>query len=246
MRVKDKVAVVVGSTSGIGRACAELLAKEGASVVVSGRRPEKGEEVVQSIQSAGGKAVFVQTDVSNENQIKHLMDTAVNEYGKIDILVNCAGGAKTGMLHTLTSDDWDWTLALDGKSVFLSMKYALGYMIKQKSGSIINISSTSINHTMPYTSLYNFSKSGVNAMSKVVAAEYASLGIRCNIVAPGYTDTEIIAHMSEEQKKHIRSEIPMGRFAEPEEIANAVLFLASSESSYCSGQIIDVNGAWAI
>lgn len=246
MRLKDKVVVIVGSTSGIGEASAILCAKEGAKVVVSGRRKERGDQVVEKIKAFDGEAIFIQTDVMKESDIQYLMDEAVRVYGKIDVLVNCFGGGRVGPLHTLTSEDWDYTITLDAKAMFLSMKYGITKMLEHKSGSVINISSTAINTTLPNNSLYNFSKTGLNAMTKVAAVDYASQGIRCNIVAPGYTDTELIAHIPAEMKEKICQSIPMKRMATAEEVAFAVLFLASDESSYCSGQIIDVNGAWAI
>ena len=245
-RVYGKVAVIMGSTGGIGRASAELLAREGAKVVVTGRREERGNEVVNGIRESGGEAIFVKTDVTSEADIVKAIDTAISEYGKLDILVNCVGGAKVGMIHELTADDWDYTMGIDAKPVFLAMKHALPHMMEQKSGSIINISSTAINISIPRNSLYNFSKCGVNALTRNCAVEYAQYGIRCNIVSPGYSDTEILSHLTDEQKAGIAASLPFKRMATAEENAYAVLFLASDEASYVSGRGIDVNGAWAL
>lgn len=245
-RLENKVAVITGSTSGIGRATAELFAKEGAKVVISGRRIERGNEIVEAIKENGGEAIFVQTDMQKEESIVHLIETSAETYGKIDVLVNCVGGAKTGMLHDLTAEDWEYTLNIDARGTFLAMKYTLPYMMKQKRGSIVNVSSTSINVAQPGTSLYQFSKCGLNAMTRIVATEYAAYGIRCNTVAPGYTNTEILSHMPDEMKEKLAQSLPFKRMAEPIEIAYPILFMASDESSYCSGRILDANGAWAL
>lgn len=245
-RLNGKVAIITGSTSGIGKATAELFAKEGAKVVVSGRREETGNAIVETIKANAGEAIFVKTDVVKEEDVKNLVEKTVAHYGKVDILVNCVGGAKTGLLHTLTSDDWEFTLNVDAKGAFFAMKYVLPYMMEQNAGAIVNVSSTSINVAQPGTSLYQFSKCGLNAMTRIVATEYAPYGIRCNVVAPGYTDTEILAHMPAEMKEKLTLSLPFKRMADPMEIAYPILFMASDESSYCSGRILDANGAWAL
>lgn len=245
-RLEGKVAIVSGSTSGIGKATAILFAKEGAKVVVSGRREEIGNSIVENIKADAGEAIFVKTDITNEEDVKELVAKTIETFGKIDILVNCVGGAKTGLLHTLTSDDWEFTLNVDAKGTFYATKYVLPYMMEQKKGSIVNVSSTSINVAQPGTSLYQFCKCGINAMTRIVATEYASYGIRCNVVAPGYTDTEILAHMPAEMKEKLTQSLPFKRMADPMEIAYPILFMASDESSYCSGRILDANGAWAL
>ena len=245
-RLQGKIAVISGGTAGIGKASADLFAKEGAKVVVSGRREAVGNAVVEEIAKAGGEAVFVKADVTVEEDVKNLIATAVKEYGRIDILVNCVGGAKTGPLHTLTTDDWEYTLNVDAKSAFMTMKYTLPIMMEQKGGSVVNVSSTAINLAQHGVSLYQFCKCGVNAMTRIAAYEYAEYGIRCNVVAPGYTDTELLSHMPDAMKEDILASLPFKRMATPIEIAYPILFMASDESSYCSGRILDANGAWAL
>ena len=245
-RLENKVAIITGSTSGIGRAAAELFASEGAKVVVCGRREALGKEVVEAIVKNGGEAAYYKLDASQEESIKGLIDFAVETFGTLDVLVNNVGGGINGPLHTLTSDDFDHVVAVDLKSYFLTMKYAIPIMLEKGAGSIVNVSSTALHAVPPTTSLYQMCKAGVEAMTRVAAKEYAANGIRVNVVAPGYTDTDIFTAMNEEQKAAMAQTLPMKRMDQPIEIAYPILFFASDEGSYCSGRGIDANGAWAL
>ena len=245
-RLENKVAVITGSTSGIGRASAELFAKEGAKVVVCGRREALGQEVVDGIRKEGGEAAYYKLDASSEESIKGLIDFAVETFGTVDVLVNNVGVGKNGPLHTLTGEDFDKVVAVDLKSYFLAMKYAIPVMLEKGAGSIVNVSSTALHAVPPTTSLYHMCKAGIDAMTRVAAKEYAANGIRCNVVAPGYTDTDIFTAMDEQRKQAMAQSLPMKRMGRPIEIAYPILFLASDESSYVSGRTIDANGAWAL
>ena len=245
-RLENKVAIITGSTSGIGRAAAELFASEGAKVVVCVRREALGKEVVEAIVKNGGEAAYYKLDASQEESIKGLIDFAVETFGTLDVLVNNVGGGINGPLHTLTSDDFDHVVAVDLKSYFLTMKYAIPIMLEKGAGSIVNVSSTALHAVPPTTSLYQMCKAGVEAMTRVAAKEYAANGIRVNVVAPGYTDTDIFTAMNEEQKAAMAQTLPMKRMDQPIEIAYPILFFASDEGSYCSGRGIDANGAWAL
>ncbi|MBQ2926209.1 MAG: SDR family oxidoreductase [Ruminiclostridium sp.] len=245
-RLEGKVAIITGSTAGIGRASAELMAKEGAAVVVTGRREALGQEVVDGIKANGGEACFIKLDVFDESSIENLIVKTEEMYGKIDILVNNVGGGKNGMVHTLTSEDFDHVVAIDLKSFFLATKFVLPIMLKNGGGSIVNVSSAGINNIPLTTSLYQMCKAGVNQFSACVAKEYAAEGIRCNVVAPGYTDTDIFTSLDEEGKKRVAQTLNMKRFATAMEVANAILFLASDESSYCTGRVLDVSGGMGL
>ena len=243
-RMENKVAVIVGATSGIGKASAELMAAEGAKVVLSGRREEKGNTIVADIKSKGGEATFVRTDAYVDDDLKNLIDTAIATYGQVDVLVNVVGGSKTGLTHTLTIEDWDEAARTESRPMFVAINYVLPHMMERKCGSIVNISSTSTWTTRPSNLLYQVGKQGVNALTRMVAVEYAPYGIRCNTVSPGLTDTEILDKYSPEQKAAMCSGVPMGRMGTALDVAYAVLFFACDESTYCSGRGIDVNGAW--
>ena len=245
-RLEGKTAIITGSTSGIWRAAAELFASEGAKVVVCGRREALGNEVVEGIKANGGEASYYKLDASSEESIQGLVDFAIETYGTVDVLVNNVGGGKNGPLHTLTGEDFDKVVAVDLKSYFLAMKYAIPTMLEQGSGSIINVSSTALHCVPPTTSLYQMCKAGIDAMTRVAAKEYAANGIRVNVVAPGYTDTDIFTAMDEERKAAMAASLPMKRMAKPIEVAYPILFLASDESSYVSGRVIDANGAWGL
>lgn len=245
-RLDNKVAIITGSTSGIGKASAELFAKEGAKVVVCGRREALGEEVVNGIREAGGTADYYKLDASSEDSIKGLVEFTLEKYGQVDILVNNVGGGRNGLLHTLTSEDFDHVVAIDLKSFFLGMKYVIPAMLEQGGGSIINVASAAVHSVPPTTSLYQMSKAGVITLSRVAAKEYAANGIRVNVVNPGYTDTDIFTSMDEERKAAMAASLPMKRMAQPIEVAYPILFLASDEASYVSGRELNVCGAWAL
>jgi NAD(P)-dependent dehydrogenase (short-subunit alcohol dehydrogenase family) len=239
-RLQNKVAIVTGSTSGIGEATAKLFAAEGAKVVVVGRRRENGERIVDSINSQGGEAIFVQTDMTNEEQIINLVDSTLKEFGQIDILINNAGRIIEKPFIELTNSDWDEFVALDAFSYFRAMQLVLPHMEKQSSGNIVNVTSLAAVSVMPTHALYSFVKAGITHMSKVVAAEYAGKGIRVNCLLPGVVYTEMIA--DNPNTPHMEKIIPMGRMSTPEEQAKTILFMVSDESSYMTGTSIVSDG----
>lgn len=241
-RLDGKIAIVTGSTSGIGEATARLFAKEGASVVVLGRREIKGLKIAEEICQSGGNAIFIATDMTQENQIKAMIERTIETYGQIDILVNNAGTGMDKRLIDMTAQDWDYLMTLDGKSYFLSMKYALPYMIKRQKGNIVNVSSLAAIQAVPGLSLYGFIKAGIIQMTKSLAKEYAADGIRINAICPGLTRTELVQGLSESVEKLAAAGIPMGRMGTAEEQANAILFLVSDESTFITGANLVVDG----
>lgn len=239
-RLQDQVAIITGSTSGIGEATAKLFAEEGAKVVVVGRRQEKGQQVVDAILEKGGQALFVQTDMVIEEDIQSLIAKTLAEYGKIDIVVNNAGRIIEKPFVELTPEDWEQFVRLDAYSYFRMMQLALPYMEKQQSGNIVNVTSLAAISVMPTHGLYSFVKAGITQMSKVVAAEYADKGIRVNCLLPGVVYTEMIA--DNPNTPHMEKMIPMGRMSTSEEQAKTILFLVSEDSSYMTGSSIVSDG----
>ena len=239
-RLQGKVAIVTGSTSGIGEATARMFAEEGAKVVIAGRRQEKGEKIAAEILKAGGEAIFIQTDMTNEDDIKKLIDSSIEAFGKIDILINNAGRIIEKPFVELTREDWDQFVILDAYSYFRMMQLVLPHMEKQGSGNIVNVTSLAAVSVMPTHALYSFVKAGVTHMSKVVAAEYADKGIRVNCLLPGVVYTEMIA--DNPNTPHMEKIIPMGRMSTSEEQAKSILFLASEDSSYMTGTSMVADG----
>ncbi|MFJ7729203.1 SDR family NAD(P)-dependent oxidoreductase [Neobacillus sp. NPDC097160] len=239
-RLRNKVAIVTGSTSGIGEATAKLFAAEGAKVVVVGRRSENGEKVVDSIHSQGGEAIFVQTDMTREEQIINLVNVTLETYGQIDILVNNAGRIIEKPFVELTNSDWGEFVTLDAYSYFRAMQLVLPYMESRKSGNIVNVTSLAAISVLPTHALYSFVKAGITHMSKVIAAEYAGKGIRVNCLLPGVVYTEMIA--DNPNTPHMEKIIPMGRMSTPEEQAKTILFMVSDDSAYMTGTSIVSDG----
>ncbi|NVN91432.1 MAG: glucose 1-dehydrogenase [Desulfuromonadales bacterium] len=241
-RLENKVAIITGATSGIGYATAILFAKEGAEVVLAGRRENLGNELVDKIKSQGGKAVFVKTDATKLDDLKHLVKTAADLHGRIDILVNNAG-VLTAFNFTEMDEvkDFDTTFNLNVKSYFLLCKEVLPYMVEQRSGSIVNTASIGGIIGIPHCPAYSASKGAIVMFTKSLAGEYAKAGIRVNAILPGLTNSEMVPVGSDFEKEAIVG-VPIGRAAAPEEIAAGTLFLASDESSFCVGTCLVVDG----
>lgn len=241
-----KVALVTGGTSGIGRATALAYAEQGARVVVAGRRASEGEEVVSQIRKAGGEAIFVKTDVSQEAEVEQLIKTTVATYGQLDFAFNNAGTeGKFGALTELAEKDWDVTIDTNLKGVWLSMKYEIAQMARQGSGVIVNNSSNLGHVGMAQGAAYVASKHGVIGLTKTAALEYAKAGIRINSVSPGpiQTDMPTRAFGSVDNfKGFITPSVPLGRIGQPEEIASAVVWLSSPGAAFVIGQDILVDG----
>lgn len=238
MKLQNKVAIVTGSTSGIGKYGALALAAAGACVTVTGRRAELGKQVVQEIKENGGNAIFVQADITEEESYARLVEETLQAFGQIDILVNNAGNIIEKPFLQLTKDDFQQFITLDGYAYFRMMQAVIPHM--KNGGSIINVTSLAAINSIPTHSLYSFVKAGVTQMSKGVAQEFAGQNIRVNCLLPGAVDTEMVA--GNPNSDFIRSMIPMQRFSTPEEQANVIVFLASDDSSYITGSSIVADG----
>jgi NAD(P)-dependent dehydrogenase (short-subunit alcohol dehydrogenase family) len=247
---ENKVVLVTGGTSGIGRATALAFAREGASVVVSGRRKLEGSETVTLVEKAGGKGLFVQSDVSDEAQVKALVETVVHHFGRLDIAFNNAGTEGTpGPLIESTVEQYTRVFDINVKGVFLSMKYEIPAMLKTGGGSIVNTSSVLGHVAMPNMSLYNATKHAVLGLTKTAALETAKQGIRVNSVSPAVIETEMFERFAgkgtpgeAERRAHLDAMHPIGRIGKSEEIASAVLYLSSPGASFITGQDILVDG----
>ncbi len=244
MRLKKQVAIVTGAGQGIGRAVALTLAREGATVVVNDIDLEKAEKVAEEVSAQGGQALPVQADVSKAKDVDILVKKALDSYKRVDILVNNAGVAKMTRFLELTEAEWDRTMNINIKGQFLCSKAVIAQMIKQKRGKIVNVASLAAHIGAPGLAAYGASKGGVVQLTKALAVELGKYNIMVNAVSPGLTMTDLIKSAVKDRPDFIEGidRIPLRRAAEPEDIANAVLFLASSESDYITGQVIIVDG----
>lgn len=247
MRLANKVAIITGSGGGMGQAAARLFAREGASVVVTDVLAEAGEETASRIRDEGGNATFVKADVANEDQVKALVNAAIEAYGRVDILYNNAGimPSSDGSVLNISEELWDRILDVNLKSAFLCSKHTIPHMIKQGKGSIINIASfvTFMGCTVPQDA-YGASKAGMLALTKSLAVQYGPHGIRCNAICPGPIETALLSHLWEsEQARQLRlNRIPLGRFGEINDIIYMALYLASDESAWTTGTWLIIDG----
>ncbi len=243
MKLKDKVAIVTGATAGIGKAIAKTLAKEGAKVVCTGRNFERGAAIVEAITADGGEAVFIPADVTNEEELDELVSKSVEKYRKIDILVNNSGIAYLAPLDSYEQNMWEQVIATNLRGPHLLIKKVMPYLLESK-GNIVNISSMSGLKSISGAYAYGPSKAALNSLTKLLAFDYAKQGVRVNAICPGTIETEILACVSEEFLEAGRAATPMGRFGQPEEIAKAVVFFASDDASYITGQTLAVDGGY--
>ncbi|AFZ10743.1 3-oxoacyl-(acyl-carrier-protein) reductase (plasmid) [Oscillatoria nigro-viridis PCC 7112] len=248
MMLKDKVALVTGGTSGIGRATAIAYAQQQAKVVVVGRRIDEGEKTVRLIQDAGGDAIFVQADVTKEADVKAMVDKAVGVFGRLDIAFNNAGtlGENPSLIEQ-TEAEYDRIMNVNVKGVWLSMKHEIAQMLKQGSGSIVNTASANGVVALPGVPLYTASKHAVIGLTKAAALQYAKAGIRINVVAPAVIETDMFEAATggqDEAKAYITGLHPLGRIGTPLEVANAVLFLSSDLASFVTGETLMVDGGF--
>jgi 3-oxoacyl-[acyl-carrier protein] reductase len=248
MKLLDKIALITGGGSGIGRASAILFAQEGAAVVVACRNESNGQSAVDQITQNGGKAIFVKADVSKAEDAERMVKTTIETYGRIDILFNNAGIAPLPIpTEELEEEQWDRTMAVNVKGIFLGCKYAIPFLKTQKSGIIINTASASGVRPRQGTSAYCASKGAAIILTKALALELASFGIRVNCINPVATNTPMAEWLATSgQNKNVIATIPLGRFAQPEEIAHAALYLASDESLMVTGVALDVDGGRSI
>ena len=244
MLLEDKIAVVTGASRGIGRAIAETLAAEGATVVVNYQtNAEAAEAVVSAITAAGGRALAIRADVSDTAAAEGLIKAAIDAYGHIDIVVNNAGTTRDTLLLSMKEEQWDVVMATNLKSVFNVCKAAARPMLRRKQGGrIINISSVSGIVGQPGQTNYAASKAGIIGFSKSLAKELGSRGITVNVVAPGFVLTDLTAGLSDELVQQTLGYIPLGRWGQAQEIAHAVAFLASDRASYITGEVLRVDG----
>jgi len=244
MRLKDRVAIVTGSSRGIGRAIAKLFAHEGARVVVNYSKSEKEAlAVVDEIRREGGKAIHLQADVSKSDDVRKMVQKTVQEYNGVDILVNNAGLHFAKDFFDITEDEWNRTIDVNLKGAYLCSKEVAPIMIKQKRGRIINISSNSGEYhqsAMRFVE-YVVSKAGMNGLTRALALKLGPY-IRVNAILPGYISTEMVAHFTPEDEKMLMNETAVKRFGNVEDVAYAALFLASDESDFITGELMFVTG----
>jgi NAD(P)-dependent dehydrogenase (short-subunit alcohol dehydrogenase family) len=248
-RLENKVAVITGSTSGIGRATAELFAREGARVVVNGRRQELGQEVIEGIRAEGGEASFYQADVSVTAELQGLIDHALETYGRLDVLMNNAYSGPSCAILDLSEEEWDESMDTGLKAVFLGCKLAIPHMIDSGGGSIINTSSVHGVLAARNSASYESLKAGMINLTRQIAVDYGHQGVRVNAICPGLIVIERSAERFEEYPELVdwnRVLYPVGRYGVPRDIAYAALFLASDESSFITGHALMVDGGLTI
>lgn len=242
----ESVVLITGALAGIGRATAIAFAKEGSKVVVSGRKEEAGQQLVRELQAMGASAAFIKADVSKEEEVQALVEGTVARFGRLDIAVNNAGTeGKPGPIVDQTRETYEATFDTNVLGTILSMKHELKVMLKQKSGSIVNVSSTFGKRAAAGASIYVASKHAIEGLTKAAALEGALYGVRVNAVAPGPTDTGMLTRFAgnAENKENLRHGVPMKRLGLPEEVAEAIVFLGSDKSPFLSGQVLGVDGA---
>jgi NAD(P)-dependent dehydrogenase (short-subunit alcohol dehydrogenase family) len=245
MKPEGKIALVTGALTGIGRAVAIAFAQEGAKVVVSGRREKEGQELAAELQALGAEAIFIRTDVRNDEDVRKLVDQTVSRFGRLDIAVNNAGTEGTpGPVTDQTAESYAATFDTNVLGTLLSMKHELRAMLPKGSGSIVNVSSAYGSIGAAGASVYVASKHAVEGLTKSAALEVAGTGVRVNVVAPGTTDTGMLTRFTstDKNKATLVSTVPLKRLATPEEIAHVIAFVASANASYMTGASIPVDG----
>lgn len=238
----QKVAVVTGASRGIGRSIASALSQQGASIVAVGTTQAPLDALVQEIEAAGGKALAVVANVSVTADVERIMEAAMTTYGRVDILVNNAGVTRDGLIMRMKDEDWDTVLDINLKGAFLTSRAVFKIMSKQRYGRIINITSVVGEMGNPGQANYCASKAGLIGLTKSNAREMAKRNVTVNAVAPGFITTDMTEALSEKMRAELTAQIPLERLGSVEDIANAVVFLARSESSYITGHVLDVNG----
>jgi NAD(P)-dependent dehydrogenase (short-subunit alcohol dehydrogenase family) len=243
--MSNQVVLITGALTGIGRATAVAFAKAGADVVISGRHTDEGQKLAAELRTLGAKAEFVQADVRRENDIQKLVDHTVSRFGRLDVAVNNAGTeGKPGPLTDQTAESYAATFDTNVLGTLLSMKHELRVMFPQSHGSIINVSSTYGRSGAPGAVLYVGSKHAVEGFTKAAALEFAESGVRINVVAPGPIETGMLNRFTgtPEKKTNLISGVPMKRIGQPEEVAAAILFLASDKASFITGASLATDG----
>ena len=247
MKLKDKVAIITGSSKGIGQGCARVFAGEGAAVVIVSRTEGPGLAMVKEIQDKDGRAIYVQTDVSQSEPVQNMIKRTIEEFGKLDILINNAGYHISKNVYETSEEEWDFIINTNLKSVFLCSKYAIPYLRKTK-GCIINISSMVGLVGQSNAGAYSATKGGIIAMTKGMALDFAQDGIRVNCICPGWIKTLLVDDWFSQQpdepkaREYINSVHPLGRIGTIEECGRAALFLATEDSSFMTGSILTEDG----
>ncbi len=244
LRSDGKIAIVTGASRGIGRGIALALAEAGATVICAARDQGKLDDVVKEIAAAGGKAHAHPVDVASRESIEALISSTVTGHGRIDVLVNNAGITRDNLLLRMKPAEWDDVIATNLTSVFISTQAVMKPMLKQRSGSIINIGSVVGLTGNAGQANYAAAKAGLIGFSKSIAREVASRGIRVNVIAPGFIDTDMTSAMPDAAKQALLANIPLGRTGAPSDIAALVVYLASEASAYVTGQTISVDGGF--
>ena len=242
MRFKDRVTIVTGGAGGLGKVTAQDFAREGSTVIILDIIEEKARSVAGEIEALGGKAVATKVDATKRQEVKRAVEKIAREWGRIDILINCLGWSES--VPFLESDEALWRKVLDLNliSMLLCCHAVLPYMIKQQYGRIVNIASIAGRQPRPMAVAYGAAKAGVISVTKSLAVAMAPCNIRVNCVAPGPMDTDLIRQLKPEHAEAILRQVTLGRWGQPEEVANAVLFLASDEALYIVGQTLTVDG----
>ncbi|WP_433615214.1 SDR family NAD(P)-dependent oxidoreductase [Paenibacillus cellulositrophicus] len=244
MKFDSKVAIVTGGASGIGEATVRMFASEGAKVVIADFS-DRGQTLSEELNAQGYDTLFVRTDVTQEAEVQRMVEQTVAKFGKLDILFASAGIAKDGPADRLSSDSWQRTIDINLTGVFLSDKYAVQQMLAQGTGgAIVNCGSIHSHVGKAGVTAYASAKGGVKLLTQSMAADYAAKGIRINAVCPGYIDTPLIKGRDEAITAHLTALHPMGRLGKPEEVAKAVLFLASEDASFITGASLLVDGGY--
>jgi len=242
MTLSGRVALVTGASQGIGHACALKLAQAGAAVAVAARNQQKLDELVARITAAGGEAAAFSLDVGDQEQIKSVFKAAMVRFGKIDILVNNAGITRDQLVMRMKRADWDAVLSTNLTSAYLCIQQAVGSMLKQRWGRIINVTSVFGQMGQAGQANYAASKAGLIGLTMAMAREVGSRNITCNAVAPGFIETAMTAGLPEEIRETGLKMIPLGRIGTPDDVAGAVRFLASDEAAYITGHVLNING----
>jgi len=259
-RIENKVSIITGSGNGMGKATALLFAEEGAKVVVTDLNVKAGQAVADQINASGGDAIFIKCDISQEDEVKNLVDKTMGKYGRIDILDNNAGVATAfqsddfkvwGGAWELPLKDWNKMLSINLNGMYLVSHYVIPIMIEQKSGTIVNISSSNALMAVPNSDSYTAAKGGIVSLSRVLAARLGQYNIRVNCICPGYVKTPLHGERWEKLDddpgtKALLATFPIARIGTPEDIAKAVLFFASDDSSYVTGATLPLDGGWGI
>lgn len=242
MMLKEQTAIITGGARGIGKEIALTLARAGANVVIADLVLEKAQETADEVKKLGAKALVVQVDVTNKEDVDKLLQKTLKEYNSVDILINNAGVTRDTLIIRMKEEDWDFVLKVNLKGTFNCLKSAAKVMIKQRKGKIVNIASIVGFTGNVGQANYSASKAGVIALTKTAARELASRNITVNAIAPGFIDTDMTKSLNEEIKQKLKEQIPLGKLGMPEDIAHSVKFLVSEEASYITGQVIHVNG----